>query len=76
MTMSLKLSGRLSDQELLNLSNNKYILNSKFTHEVADQLLKRRITSLLVALTHYSSGKILDIERIGSSNTYQADSPP
>lgn len=54
----------------------KYILNSKFTHEVADQLLKRRITSLLVALTHYSSGKILDIERIGPSNSYQADNPP
>lgn len=54
----------------------KYILNSKFTHEVADQLLKRRITSLLVALTHYSSGKILDIERVGPYNTYQADSPP
>jgi len=53
----------------------KYILNSKFAHEVADQLLKRRITSLLVALTHYSSGETLDIERIGSYNTYQADNP-
>jgi hypothetical protein len=52
----------------------KYILNSKFTHEVADQLLKRRITSLLVALTHYSSGETLDIERIGLSNTYRTDS--
>jgi hypothetical protein len=53
----------------------RYILNSKFTHEVADQLLKRRITSLLVALAHYSSGQTLDIERIGSSNTYRADYP-
>ena len=52
----------------------KYILNSKFTHEVADQLLKRRITSLLIALTNYSSGETLDIERIGPSNTYRADS--
>jgi hypothetical protein len=52
----------------------KYILNSKFTHEVADQLLKRRITALLVALTHYSSGETLDIERIGRSNMYRADS--
>lgn len=52
----------------------KYILNSKFTHEVADQLLKRRITALLVALTHYSSGETLDIERIGPLNMYRADS--
>ena len=53
----------------------KYILNSKFTHEVADKLLKLRITSLLVALAHYSSGETLDIERIGSSNTYRANNP-
>lgn len=53
-----------------------YILNSKFAHEVANRLLKRRITSLLVALAHYSSGETLDIERIGPMNIYRADNPP
>jgi hypothetical protein len=52
-----------------------YILNSKFAHEVSDRLLKRRINSLFVALTHYSSGEILNIERVAQPNRYQADGP-